>query len=373
MSNHADEYEKFITLIGVGKLGLCFGLVLEQAGYSVYGVDVNKDYLKSIESKTLKSSEPHVEDLLSKSKNFYVTTNLEDAVEDSELVFCLVATPSLESGDYDHSQIDGVVESLLNMHRPHKQKHFVVCCTTMPGYCESIREKMAKHNYTVSYNPEFIAQGTIIQNQLKPDMVLIGEANKKVGDLLEAIYSSHTKNTPVVCRMSPTEAEITKLSLNCFLTTKIAYANMIGDIVINSGGNPNTVLNAIGSDSRIGKKYLGYGFGYGGPCFPRDNRALKIYADRINSPALISETTDKSNNLHLEQQLKHLKANPPKDGYVIVDFVTYKPESILLTESQQLKYALGAVELGYKVLIKDNRQEVMKQIKSLYGDLFYFY
>lgn len=372
MSNHAQNYNKPITLIGVGKLGLCFGLVLQQAGYKVFGIDRNQDYINSINNKTLKSSEPQVEELL-KTHGFFATTRIDQAVNESELIFCLVATPSLSSGEYDHSQIDSVIQTLLNLDRPTNTKHFVVCCTTMPGYCDSIKEKMANHNYTVSYNPEFIAQGTIIQNQHKPDMVLIGEANKEVGDLLQAVYESHTHNTPVISRMTPTEAEITKLSLNCFLTTKIAYANMIGDIVINSGGNPNVVLKAIGSDSRIGNKYLGYGFGYGGPCFPRDNRALKLYADKIKSPAFISEATDKSNNVHLEQQLQHLKSNPPKDGYVLVDFVTYKPESTLLVESQQLKYALGATELGFKVIIKDNRQEVMKEIKSIYGDLFYFY
>ena len=239
----------------------------------------------------------------------------------------------------------------------------------MPGYCDSIKEKLSALNYEVSYNPEFIAQGTIIKNQAQPDMVLIGESSKEAGDLLEEIYINHTTNEPRICRMTPTEAEITKIALNCFLTTKIAYANMVGDIVKSSGGNPDVVLSAVGQDTRIGGKYLGYGFGYGGPCFPRDNRALAIYAKDIGIDALISLASDESNAKHLEYQVKEYAANNDKSKEVVFDYVTYKPESTLLVESQQLAFAVGIAKEGFNVKIKE-RKEVIDHVKEMHGDLF---
>tara|TARA_Y100000592_G_C5260111_1_gene216927 strand:+ start:34 stop:558 length:525 start_codon:yes stop_codon:yes gene_type:complete len=169
--------------------------------------------------------------------------------------------------------------------------------------------------------------------------------------------------------MKPIEAEITKISLNCFCTTKIAFANMIGDIVSSSGGDPATVLEAIGSDSRVNHKYLKYGYGYGGPCFPRDNRALSIYADDIKCPAEISHATDKSNQLHLEEQVKDFCENNEDGASVTIESVTYKPGTTILTESQQLLYAIRLAECGYDVTIKDN-EKVIDILSEKYGSMF---
>lgn len=360
---------KNISVIGIGKLGLCFALTLEKAGYNVLGLDLNSDYICSVNDKTLKSTEPHVELYLKNSKNFRATTNLKEVVDFSDILFVVVATPSLLNGRYDHSQVDSLISKLENIGRTSSQKHFVVCCTTMPGYCDNIKDRLNAINYTVSYNPEFIAQGTIIRDQAYPDMVLIGEANSEVGQLIEDIYLKHTLNQPRICRMTPLEAEITKLSLNCFLTTKIAYTNMIGDIVHKSGGRPDVVLSAIGSDSRIGNKYLRYGYGYGGPCFPRDNRALAMYAEDINLPAKISKATDESNHLHLFYQVEAFKQTHHIHETIVFDTVTYKPESTLLIESQQLKFAVAIAREGYNVIVKE-RSSVIEEIKKEYGDLF---
>ncbi|MDP1881197.1 MAG: hypothetical protein Q8K60_09695, partial [Parachlamydiaceae bacterium] len=202
-------------------------------------------------------------------------------VLDNDIIFIIVSTPSLPDGKYDHSQVDSVIDKLIQLGRQDKIKDLVICCTTMPEYCDSVQRKLDNYNYRVSYNPEFIAQGTIIYNQQYPDMVLIGEADTKAGEILVNIYSNLVRNKPHYARLSRTEAEICKIALNCFLTTKISYANMVGDVLLKSGFNPEDVLNAIGSDSRVGNKYLKWGYGFGGPCFPRDNRAFAIYAEQI--------------------------------------------------------------------------------------------
>ena len=378
-----------ISVIGIGKLGLCFSLSLERAGYRVVGVDVNESYVKSINDKTFNSSEARVNDRLAGSKNFEATIDLDKALGHSNILFVVVATPSLANGRYDHSQIEGLVENLIARGPQNETKHLVMNCTTMPGYCTELGKRLEEYNWTVTYNPEFIAQGTVIRDQENPDMVLIGEANPMVGNLLEELYDRMTDNEPRVCRMSPTEAEITKISLNCFLTTKIAYTNMIGDIVKKAGGTPQVVLDAIGADSRVGKKLTRYGFGYGGPCFPRDNRALGIFAADINVAADISQATDDSNKKHLEFQLRDYMKNNPKDTTPTVAFgkhnkseysekitvwfesVTYKEGSTMIEESQQLEFAVGLAYGGYEVLISDI-QEVVETVQALYGDLLLY-
>lgn len=355
-----------ISILGIGKLGLCFSLTLEKAGFNILGVDVNEQYVDSINNKTLKTSEQDVEAYLKNSKNFLATTNLKLALEHSNILFVMVATPSLDNGRYDHSQIENLINNLIKFGKQIQTKHLVICCTTMPEYCDLLQDKLLEYNYVISYNPEFIAQGTILRDQQNPDLVLIGEGDKNAGDILEKIYKKHTLNNPPIYRMKRTEAELCKLSLNCFLTTKIAYANMIGDIAVRSGCNPDKILSAIGADTRIGNKYLKYGYGFGGPCFPRDNRALAIFANDKNIDALISKASDESNNLHLEYQIEEfVKNNPDKQKPVVFEYLTYKKESVLLTESQQLKFALKLKSLGYNVKISDSRKEVAEQLKHL--------
>ena len=174
------------------------------------------------------------------------------------------------------------------------------------------------------------------------------------------------ESNPTYNRMSITEAELTKLSVNCYLTTKISYANMVGDIANRLGCDADKVLKAIGTDSRIGNKYLKPGFGFGGPCFPRDNRALAKCGEEVGIDAVISKATDEMNKKHLQYQIDDfVKLNPNREQIIKIDFITYKKDSILIEESQQLKFALKLKELGYNIEILDQREEVLTQIKDI--------
>ena len=354
---------KSVSIIGVGKLGLCFALNLEKVGYRVDGYDINESYLSSLRDKTFVSEEPGVTELLKDSKNLHLHNKLEDVLH-NDIIFVIVPTPSLSNGKYDHQYIESLKERLISFGVQNTTKHLIINCTTFPGYCDVLQKDLQKFNYTVSYNPEFIAQGTIVRDQVNADMVLIGEANSEVGDMVETIYTDHCVSNPRICRMDRVSAEITKLSLNCFLTTKISFANMIGDISNKVGGDTEKILKAIGSDSRVGNKYLRWGYGYGGPCFPRDNRALNIFASENNIDAQISRATDKMNELHLDYQLEEfVKNNPDKDKEIIFDYVTYKPESTLLEESQQLQFIIKLEGLGYNVIVKE-RESVINELKE---------
>lgn len=357
-----------ISIIGIGKLGLCFALTLERAGYSVLGVDISPEYVNIVNEKTLQSDEENVEKYLKASTNFKATTVLEEAVEFSDMLYVVVATPSLPNGRYDHSQVDSLVENLISLGKQ-EEKHLIICCTTMPGYCDTVFERLLPYGYTVSYNPEFIAQGTILRDQASPDTVLIGENDPIIGNEIQLIYERATLSNPSFHHMSRTEAEICKIGLNCFLTTKIAFANMIGDIARFAKVHPEPILKAIGSDTRIGNKYLAYGYGYGGPCFPRDNRALALFAGDVDVDALISKASDESNKQHLEYQVELFQIENDIKHPVEFDFVTYKPESTILEESQQLLFAKELAMVGYKVIIKE-RQSVISEVKAKYGDIF---
>jgi UDPglucose 6-dehydrogenase len=353
-----------ISIIGIGKLGLCFGLNLSKMGHNVTGIDVNKEYIQSLQNKTFKSTEPDVNEYLSKY-NINYSTNIKDAIK-NQVIFVVVPTPSTKDFKYDHSIIDKICNKLIDQGVQSERKELIINCTTFPGYCRTLQDKLEPYNYKVSYNPEFIAQGTIIRDQVYCDNVLIGAADSASDTIIRMIYESFVKSTPVYNTMTVTEAELTKLSVNCFLTTKISFANMVGDIANRLDCNGDVVLSAVGTDSRIGSKYIKPGFGFGGPCFPRDNRALSKCGEEVGVDAEISNATDRMNEKHLQYQIEDfIKNNPDKTKPLIFDYVTYKKESVLLEESQQLKFALALKDLGYKIVISDQRPEVISQLKDM--------
>ena len=357
---------KNISIIGIGKLGICLALNLEKCGYNIIGIDINQNYIDSINNKKIISDEPFVEDYLCQSKNFYASTNIQDALS-NDIIFIVVATPSLPSGKYDHSQIDNIIKQIIKYGPQTTKKYLVINCTTMPTYCNQLQEKLNEFNYEVCYNPEFIAQGTIIKDQINPDTVLIGCQTDKAYNLISDIYKNLCKNNPTYHKMSTTEAEIVKIALNCFLTTKISYANMVGDVATKLKCDSSIILKAIGSDSRIGNKYLKYGFGFGGPCFPRDNRAFGLFCEENDIYPHISYATDQSNRSHLINQVKDFIKSGQKS--ITLDSITYKPESTILEESQQLKFAFELSENKIEVTIIE-REKIINKIKELYGNRF---
>lgn len=354
-----------ISIIGVGKLGLCLALNLERKGFNIVGMDAVPEYVETLQNKTFKTSEPYVNDYLDQAQNITFTTDLQRALK-NDILFVVVRTPSTPDWKYDHTDIDNIAYQLIKFGKQETRKDLIINCTTFPGYCTELQAKLRQYNFFVSYNPEFIAQGTIINDQVNCDTVLIGEADHYAGCLIKGIYERMVESNPVYNIMSTTEAELTKLAVNCFLTTKISYANMVGDIACRLGCNPETVLQAVGTDSRIGSKYIKPGFGFGGPCFPRDNRALARCGEEVGIEAIISKATDDMNEKHLLYQIEDfINQHPNKNEIIKIDYVTYKKDSILIEESQQLKFALKLKELGYTVEILDTRDEVLSQLKHI--------
>ena len=350
-----------IGLIGAGRLGICLALLMAEAGYEVLASDVREDYVHSLRNKAIRTTEPAVQELLERSHNIDFTTSNERVIKECEIIFTLVATPSLSDGSYDVSAVDDVVSDIQKYGWNNMDslvgKSLVVGCTTNPGDCDVFQDKLSEVGMDVYYNPEFIAQGSIVCDLRFADMVLVGGEGHHRSEL-ERIYEGiqNGYRSPTVHFMSAKAAELTKIAVNCFLTTKISYANMIGQVLSLSGMSDeiDTVLDAIGSDARIGKKYLGFGFGFGGPCFPRDNRAFAAYAQQIGVEHNIGTTTDNFNDAHTEFLKNYVIKNNPKKLPYCFKYLTYKRGIDIITESRPYDLAKILLDEGYSVYCIDD-------------------
>jgi len=382
-----------ITVIGVGKLGLGFALLLEKSQYNVLGVDISPQYVDQLNNKTAQFAEPQYNELLQQSTKFKATTDLQTGLDHSDLIFILVQTPN-GGGDrfYDHSILSNLLEKINNL-RP-QNKHFIIGCTVMPHYIDQIATPLLYRslNCSINYNPEFVAQGDIVKGFENPDMILVGTTVPSIlTPIMTDIYTRMTKTQPIFSFMTPLEAEIVKISLNGFITTKISFANMVSDLCDEAGANKHTVLNAIGADSRIGRKYFQPGLSFGGPCFPRDTRALKQLMDQHNVPSDILKATTEYNHYHNEQYAHHLATATLhkqsilssvncktfiRDDKVVYQFkdVCYKPNTHIpiIEESAKLKIAEILVKKYKKQVSIEDTSAIISEVKKEYGSLFQY-
>ena len=346
-----------IGVIGAGRLGICFALLCEQAGYDVLVSDVREDYVKNLQRKIISTNEPEVAKLLSTSPRLSATPNNLKVIRECDIIYTLDATPSRKDGSYDVSAVWKVIEDLKKAGKKNIEgKSFIVGCTTNPGDCEQFQDALKDSKVDVFYNPEFIAQGTIIKDLRTADMVLIGGKRNETYDQLCEIYNRIQETPPKISIMSTTAAELVKLAVNCFLTTKISYANMVGQVMALSGMEDEipVVLGAIGDDSRVGRKYLNFGFGFGGPCLPRDNRAFAAYAKQLGLDYNLGQTTDNFNNEHATFIKDYFVYRNPENLPFYFDYVSYKKGTDILTESQQYRLCVDLLDDGYEVYINDN-------------------
>ena len=360
-----------IGIVGVGKLGICYAIILAKSGYKVFIYDINKIILDNIKNNTYNYNEHGLNDLITEFKsNLILLYDLNDIYNNCDIIFTYIQTPSLDNGLYNHEYINNFIDETLKIDNK-ENKIIVINSTVIPEYCNSIKEKLKSNNFSLCYNPSFIAQGSIINNIINPDIILIGldEDNNnnynKIVDIYDKILINNNDKKKYK-KMNLLEAEITKLSINCFITTKITYANMIGDYLINKNCNPDIVLNAIGSDSRIGNKYFNYGFGYGGPCLPRDNKALYEYGKLNNYDFNICNINDLNNNNHLLFQYEKLRNS---NESIEFRYITYKDTSDILEQSQKLELAILLAKNKNKVIIYE-RPYIIKILKDKYNNLF---
>ena len=372
-----------ISVIGLGKLGLCTAACFASKGHTVIGVDVDIDKIEKINSGISPIMETGLAELLKKVRNnLKATQNYEEAVLKTDTTFIVVATPSLADGGFSNEHLEKALHKIAEALRKKKDYHVVaITSTVMPQttervakyLLENISGKKCGKDFGLAYNPEFIALGSVIHDFLNPDLILIGEMNKKDGDILEEIYKKTCENKPYFARMSSINAEITKIALNCYITNKITFANSLAAICEKvSGADALVVSKALGMDSRIGGKYIRPGLGYGGPCFPRDNKAFAAFARIMETQAKLAEMVDEVNR---DQALRIIKKiediigrlhKDKKNARIAILGLSYKANTPIVEDSQALSIAQLLANEGYRVSVYD--PQALENARSVLGD-----
>ncbi|HEX4919354.1 MAG TPA: nucleotide sugar dehydrogenase [Candidatus Bathyarchaeia archaeon] len=355
-----------MSVFGLGKLGLPFAVSWAYRGFRVIAADVNPDIVRSVKLGRVTDAEAPVGSMLTKAKSrITATCDLEEAVRGSDASFIIVPTPSNEKGGYSTSYVEQVLEPIGRVLHDKSSFHLVVVVSTvLPGSTETIFKpilerlsgKICGKDFGLCYNPEFIALGEVVSGLLKPDVVLVGESDPQSGAILERMYRRFCSNHPPVERMSLWNAELAKISVNVYVTMKISFANTLASLCEQiPGGDIDIVSHAVGQDSRIGSKYLKGGLGYGGPCFPRDNRAFSCIAEQLGNRARLSKATDEINQDHSHGLSTRILASLKEieNPHVAILGLTYKPNTFVVEESAAMNIAKHLIDGGASVKCYD--------------------
>jgi UDPglucose 6-dehydrogenase len=353
-----------VSVVGLGKLGAPMAAVFAAKGHEVIGLDANAAVVASVQSNRAPVTEPRLQEMMNAGRGRLTATSDPKAlVDSSEVTFIIVPTPSDATGAFSNKLVLEAIEALADALRSKAGYHVVaVTSTVMPGSMDQVIKpalergsgRIVGKDVGLCYNPEFIALGSVIDNMLEPDFLLIGESDERAGALVACVYETVCKNNPPARRMNFVNAELTKISVNTFVTTKISYANMLADICDRlPGADVDVVAAAVGSDSRIGRKYLRGAIGYGGPCFPRDNTAFAVAAERVGARPDIARATDAINRYQMERLTTVITAKAAPGARVAVLGMAYKPDTLVIEESQGVMLAHELLERGYGVIIHD--------------------
>ncbi len=366
-----------IAVIGLGKLGSPMAACFASKGHQVIGVDMNADFVAKINDGQAPVFEPGLQELIQAAgSNLSATEDTKTAVRECDFSFLIVPTPSQENGHFSLDYVFSAVRPIAEVIAEKDEFHVVVLTSTvMPGATgrqvlpeiERISGKKCGKDFGLCYSPEFISLGSVIRDYLRPDFTLIGESDERSGSLLESIYRSVVENDAAVQRMSFANAELTKLALNTFVTTKISYANMLAEICEHlDDGDVDVVTNALGLDTRIGRKYLKGSVGYGGPCFPRDNKAITAICKELQVTAPLPLATDEINRHQVPRLHDAVNAHLPAGGTVGILGLAYKPDTNFVEKAQGLMLAECLIAEGANVVAYDPAAN--ETARGVFGD-----
>jgi UDPglucose 6-dehydrogenase len=350
------------SVIGLGKLGASMAAALASRGYRVVGVDVDPAVVGAVAAGRAPVEEPGLAELLAAHRSHLTaTTDTAAAVRDTDVTFVVVPTPSEPEGgfsiEYARAAMAAVGQGLAQKMGYHL---VVMTSTVLPGatrhglipVLEASSGRRAGEDFGVCYSPEFIALGSVIRDFLHPDFTLVGELDDRSGALLEACYAEILGNDAPSRRMTLENAELAKVALNTYVTTKITFANMLADLCERiPGGDVDVVADALGLDRRIGRRYLTGATSYGGPCFPRDNQALSFLARALGTSAAMAETTDRLNH-HEIRRLLH-RIGPVSGLEVAVLGLAYKPDTPVIDASAGIALVRALAGSGARVRAYD--------------------
>jgi UDPglucose 6-dehydrogenase len=355
---------KSISVCGLGKLGACMAATFAARGFEVVGIDVDPEKIRKINAGEAAVDEPLLAETMAQAGKRIRATNDPKKVVETAVSFFIPPSPSLPDGSFSNEYLLKAMQPVARAVREaNKLGHIFVCSsTTTPGAVDAVLIPMLEKEtgwtcgseFHVCYNPEFIALGNVINGLLDPDFVLIGEGDSASGAALEQLYRGYVRNSCRIARMSIISAELTKISVNSYITMKISFTNQLRMIADRfPKADIANILDAIGTDTRIGHKYLRAGLSFGGPCFPRDNRLLSYAARKAGVEAPLAEASDRVNEQTKADLAARVRRLLSAQDAVLVLGISYKPDTYITEESAGLHLAQELRRAGHRVFVHD--------------------
>jgi UDPglucose 6-dehydrogenase len=353
-----------VSVVGLGKLGAPLAAVLANAGHEVTGVDLRAEAVEALNAGCAPVDEPGLPDLIGRNRERLRATTDIGAIADTEATFIIVPTPSLPSGQFSNQLVINAITAVGAAVKRRTAYHVVVVTSTVAPASmdmelrpalERVSGRKVGSSIGLCYNPMFIALGSVIRDLTNPDILLIGESDTRAGAVVESIHRTFIGERSQVRRMSSINAEIAKLAVNTYVTTKISYANMLAELCERlPGADVDVVTSAIGLDRRIGPSYLKGAVGFGGPCFPRDNAAFAAVASGLRVNAALAVATDAMNRYQLARLVELVREHATADANRVgVLGLSYKTDTHVVDESPGLLLANRLARGGFPVTVYD--------------------
>lgn len=362
-----------IAVVGTGYVGLVTGTCFAEMGNQVICVDIDAKKVEAMQQGRIPIYEPHLDVLFErniKQGRLRFTTDLESAVKPAQVIFLALPTPPGEDGSADLSYVLGVASQLGSIIDSYK---VVVNKSTVPvGTAEKVRDAIAKTckvEFDVVSNPEFLREGYAVDDFMKPDRVVIGTDSDRAGSLMKDLYAPFVRQGNPIYMMDTRSSELTKYAANAFLATKITFMNEIANLCERTGANVDMVRIGIGSDDRIGKRFLFAGIGYGGSCFPKDVQALAKTSDEHGYDFRVLDSVMKVNDTQrtiIFDKIMRYFQNDIKGRHIAVWGLAFKPDTDDIREAPALFLIEKLLASGATVSVFD--PEAMPNVERIFGD-----
>ncbi|MEZ4801588.1 MAG: UDP-glucose/GDP-mannose dehydrogenase family protein [Gelidibacter sp.] len=362
-----------ISVIGTGYVGLVTGTCLAETGNDVLCIDIDENKVKKMQSGEVPIYEPHLDVLFErniKANRLKFSTSLEEGLNHGEIIFLALPTPEDEDGSADLSYVLGAAKDIGRLIKDYK---VIVDKSTVPvGTAERVKDTISNETnveFDVVSNPEFLREGFAVDDFLKPERIVIGSSSERASMLMEKLYKPFVRSGNPIIFMDEKSAELTKYAANSFLATKITFMNEIANFCELVGADVDKVRAGMGTDSRIGKRFLFPGIGYGGSCFPKDVKALHKSGKDSGYHFGILDSVIKINDLQKKILVPRIQAhfnNNLKGKTFAIWGLAFKPETDDIREAPALYMIDELLAKGAKLKVFD--PEAMTNVKRKYGD-----
>ena len=362
-----------IAVVGTGYVGLVTGTCFADTGNEVTCVDIDQKKVDQLKSGQITIYEPGLEKIFLrnlKEERLHFTTSLKEGIKDAKIIFLALPTPPGENGSADLKYVLGVADELGKIMDDYA---VIVDKSTVPvGTADKVHQAISKNSkvsFDVVSNPEFLREGVAVDDFMKPDRVVIGVESERAKKLMSELYAPFVRSGNPIIYMDLRSAELTKYAANSFLATKISFMNEIAQLCESMGADVDMVRLGIGSDARIGKRFLFPGIGYGGSCFPKDVQALVQSSAEVNYDFKILNAVMKVNErqkLHLIPKISNYFKGDLKGKHFALWGLAFKPNTDDIREAPALNIVNALIDAGATITAFD--PEAMKNVKQLIGD-----